>query len=115
MMWTQVTAVFNIAFQLITIASEDFGGLSGQDSIIQAFVATFDASTGLLFTLAACHFVFDRTPVELFNLPRWRLLHSRPGDTHEQIKINFRPSPWHLTQKVDRVGRLYCKDLSVGG
>src|ERR1700753_721531 len=91
-MWPQVIALISIASQLATVASEDFGGLSGHDSILQAFVSTFDASTGLLFALAASHFLFKGTPIELFDLPRWRLLHSEPRDTHYQIKISYRPS-----------------------
>lgn len=106
-MWTQVTVCLSLALQIVAIVSEDFCGVSGQDSIIQAFVATFDASTGILFSIAAFQFFFEREPWEALKMPRWRLLHSKLEDTHKQIRISFRESPWHLTRKADRIGRLY--------
>jgi hypothetical protein len=91
---------------LASVTSDDLGGISGQDSIIQAFVSTFDVSTGLLFIFYHWNFLWSPAPGEVTALRRWRFLHSHIQDHSEQIKISLRLSPWDFNSKVDRVGTL---------
>lgn len=112
-------AIISVAVQLASVTSDDMGGVSGQDSIIQAFVSTFDVSTGILFLFYHWNFLWSPDPGERTALRRWRFLHSHFEHHSEQIKISLRLSPLDFNSKVDRIGTLkyrqVCNELCIRG
>jgi hypothetical protein len=106
--------------QFITPASDSLGGLSGNDSIARACLASLDASSGLLFAWAALNFVTN-CKSGWFYLPRFSYLQTVNLEefTATQLHLSSRTSWKSLFSTSTRVAKLYrievkCSRLNVG-
>jgi hypothetical protein len=61
-------------FQLFQLKEDNFGGVSGRDSIWRAILAPWDQSLGMLYCLGILNLAI---PDDWFHIERWDLLHTR--------------------------------------
>jgi hypothetical protein len=106
--------------QFITPASESLGGLSGNDSIARACLASLDASSGLLIVWAALNYITN-CKSGWFHLPRFQYLHTVHLDEFRatQLHLSSRTSWKSFFSTSTRVAKLYrievqCSRLNVG-
>jgi hypothetical protein len=97
-----------VILQFITPASDTLGGLSGNDSIVRASIASLDAPSGLLFTWATMNYLMN-IPTGRLYLPRFGLLHSlnREDSLGKELRLSARLSWTSFFSTSTRIAQLF--------
>lgn len=82
--------LINTFIQTATIKSGSCGGLSGQDSVWRATMASMDHTLGMGFLAGLCNMIID--PDNFLRLPIWDFFHTRAGARAGEVELNFRNS-----------------------
>jgi hypothetical protein len=107
--FTTVLAGANAISQIVVASSDSFGGVSGQESIMRACVASLDASTGLLYFGGLLNFITEPNEDSAIRISRWSLLHSDKWSQSKSLKISVRTSWLNAFEKPTRTARVRWK------
>jgi len=109
-----ILSSLNIAAQGWVATSSGFGGVSGQDSILSACVASLDPSLGLLFLWGLLNLITDGKNPRVYT-SRWGMLHSDSSCIRQRFKLSLRTSWWKLSSSTRRAEVYWCSspDKSV--
>lgn len=99
--------------QLATPATDSLGGVSGNDSILRACIASLDASSGLLFLWAIFNYTFEIDRSWIY-LSRFTFLHSYKYDDAlgTNLRLSARTSWAQFSSTTIRVAKLFEIEVS---